>query len=272
MKRTLLISLVLLLVTTAAYPQKVTTILGDAWVGIVVTADETTREIKLRHPDPLKKDTFSGFLQDDYKVRLKDGSWRFLQMSEIEPGARIRVFYKSKTRDAGGQKVKIFSIHRVDFLGIDKYDMLREALNVPPSTPVAANDGSKLPPANPLRLFLSIQQPNLKQHFIEWVADWNNREGTKHRRIEIVTELSNSDASLVSFWGRDDLVALFPILAGTGSGDVEENYPASIYLVTKDNDTLKVIWEKFIFMPREELPAPARLDKEIEKMLKAAKK
>ena len=52
MKRTLLISLVLLLVTTAAYPQKVTTILGDAWVGIVVTADETTREIKLRFRFP----------------------------------------------------------------------------------------------------------------------------------------------------------------------------------------------------------------------------
>src|ERR1700752_2057313 len=102
MKKPLLISLILFFSTAAAHAQKVTTILGDAWVGIVVTADETTREIKLRHPDPSKKDTFTGFLEDDYKVKLKDGSWRFLKMSEIEPGARIRVFYKSKTRDVGG--------------------------------------------------------------------------------------------------------------------------------------------------------------------------
>jgi hypothetical protein len=272
MKRTLLISLVLLLSTTAAYAQKVTTILGDAWVGIVVTADASTREIKLRHPDSSKKDTFSGFLVDEYKVKLKDGTWRFLQMSEIEPGARIRVFYKSTTRDVGGQKVKVFSIHRLDFLGIDKYDMLREALNVPPATAVAVNKDTKLPAANPLRLFLSIQQPNFKKHLIEFVADWNKREGEKQRRIEIVTELSNSDASLVSFWGRDDLVALLPALAGFGDGELNEYYPASIYLVTKDNDTIKVLWEKFVMMPREKLEGEYRLDKEIEKLLKAAKK
>lgn len=272
MKRTLLISLVVVLSTTAAYAQKVTTILGDAWVGVVVTADTTTREIKLRHPDASKKDTFSGFLVDEYKVKLKDGTWRFLQMSEIEPGARIRVFYKSKTRDAGGQKVKVFTIHRLDFLGIDKYDMLREALNVPPLTPVAVNDGAKLPPSNPLRLFLSIQQPNFKNHLIEWITEWNKRDDTKQRRIEIVTELSDSDASIVSFWGRDDLVALLPIMAGYGNGDVEDNYLASIYLVTKDNDTIKVLLEKFVFMPREKFEGELRFDKEIEKMLKAGKK
>ena len=270
MKR-LLISLLVFVFSIPAHAQKVTTILGDAWVGIVVTADETTREIKLRHPDQSKKDTFAGFLEEGYKVKLKDGSWRFLQMSEIEPGARIRVFFKSKTREVGGQKVKVFSIHRLDFLGIDKYDMLREALNVPPSTPVTANDGSKLPAANPLKLFLSIQQPNLKKHLLEWVTEWNNREGAKHRRIEIVTELSDSDASLVSFWGRDDLVVLFPALIGYGSGDLEEHYPASIYLVTRDNDRLKVIWERFTMMPREKLEGELRLDKEIEKMLKARK-
>ena len=272
MKRTLLISLFLCLSTIPAYAQKVTTMLGDAWVGIVVTRDETTREIKLRHPDASKTDTFSGFLVDDYKVKLKDGTWRFLQMSEIEPGARIRVFYKSKTRDVGGQKVKVFNIHRLDFLGLDKYDMLREALNVPPSTPVAADDGAKLPASNPLRLFLSIQQPNLQKHLLEWVAEWNKVEGTKHRRIEIVTELSNSDASLVSFWGRDDLVALFPAMIGYGSGELQDHYPASMFLVTRDNDTVKVIWEKFVMMPREKFEGRLRIDREIEKMLKAKTK
>lgn len=273
MKRTLLLSLVLFLSTTAAYAQKKSTVFGDAWVGVVVTADETTREIKLRNPDPSKTDTFSGFLENDYKVRTKDGSWRFLQMSEIAPGERIRVFYKSKTRDVGGQKVKVFSIHRLDFLGLDKYDMLREALNVPPKIPVAVNVGTKLPAANPLRLFLSIQQENLKKHLIEWVADWNAREGAKRYRIEIVNELTNSDVSLVSHWGRDDFVApLIPILAGYDGRDIEENYMASIYLVTKQNDSLTVIWEKFVIMPKEKFEGELRLDKEIEKMLKAAKK
>ena len=270
MKQTLLI-LILFALTIPAHAQKTTTILGDAWVGIVVTADETTREITLRHPDQSKKDTFSGFLEDDYKVRLKDGSWRFLQMSEIKPGARIRVFYKSKTREVGGQKVKAFVIHRLDFLGIDKYDMLRGALNLPSSTPVAANKDAKLPASNPLKLFLSIEQPNLKKHFIEWVDEWNYREGTKQRRIEIVNEVSNADASLVSFWSRDELVALLPALIGDGFVDLKDYYPASIYLVTKDNDSVQVLWEKLVMMPREKLGGELRIDKEIEKMLKAKK-
>lgn len=270
MKQTLLILLLVLVSINLAHAQKRTTILGDAWVGIVVSADETTREIKLRHPDASKNDTFTGFLEEGYKVKLKDGSWRFLQMSEVKPGERIRVFYKSKTRDVGGQKVKAYNIHRLDFMGLDKYDMLREALNVPPATPVVVNDGAKVPAANPLRLFLSIQQPNLQKYLIGWVTEWN--KDAKNRRIDLVTELTNSDASIVSFWGRDDLVTLFPALIGYGSGDVEEMYPASIYLVTRDNDTVKVIWEKFVMMPREEFEGKLKLDKDIEKMLKAPKK
>lgn len=273
MKRTLPIALVVLFSTTAAHAQKITTILGDAWVGIVVTADKTTREIKLRHPDPAKNETFVGFLEEEYKVRLKDGTYRFLQMSEIQPGARIRVFYKSKTRDAGGQKVKVFSIHRLDFLGVDQYTRLREALKLPAAIPLAVNEQTKLPAADPLKVFLAVEQPHLKERFTDWVAEWNKTQGTKHGRIEIVTELSNSDVSLVSFWGRDELVAALPILANDGSGDLRELFPASVYLVTKDGDTLRVLWEKALFMPREKWEGgPTLLEKQIEKMMKARTK
>lgn len=271
-RKTLLISLLFFLFTGAAHAQKVTTIAGDAWVGIVVTANETTREITLRHPDQSKNETFVGVLEEGYKVRLKDGSFRFLKMSEIEPGSRIRVFYKNKTRDVGGQKVKAVVIHRLDFLGIDKYTLLREALNLPPLTPIAVNDGTKVPAANPLRLFLSIQQPNLQKRLSDWVAEWNEREGTKHRRIEIVSEFANSDVSIVSFWGRDELVAIAPALVSDGYGELRDVLPASIYLVTKDQDTLKVIWERGFMMPREKFEGELRFEKEIEKMMKAKTK
>jgi hypothetical protein len=271
MKQTVLI-LLLLSLNTATYAQKRTTIAGDAWVGIVVTANETTREITLRHPDQSKNETFVGILEEGYKVRLKDGSWRFLQMSEIEPGSRIRVFYKSKTRDVGSQKVKALVIHRLDFLGIDQYTLLREALNLPALTPIAVNDGTKVPAANPLRLYLSIQQPSLHKRLTDWVAEWNEREGAKHRRIEIVSEFANSDVSIVSFWGRDELVAIAPAMVSDGYGELRDFFPASIYLVTKAQDALKVIWETGFMMPREKFEGQLRFEKEIEKMIKAKTK
>ena len=274
MKRTLLTSLILLLFANLTYAQKVSTIMGDAWTGIVVTANETTREITLRHPDQAKNETFVGFLEDGYKVKLKDGTWRFVEMSEIQPGARIRVFYKSKTREISGQQVKVFSIHRIDFLGIDKYTRLRESLNLPPSIPITVLDQTKLPEAKPLRVFLSLEQENLKEWFVAWVQEWNKLNGQKYGRIEIAADLANSDVSLVSIWGGDELVAIFPALVGYGGSDLEAVYPTTIYLAVKDNDTLKVLYERRLMMaPRAKLDVPdSRLGRDLEKRLKARTK
>lgn len=263
MKRSLLIFLIVFAFPLHAFAQKRTTILGDAWVGIVVTANETTREITLRHPDQSKNETFIGFLEDGNKIK----------MSEIEPGSRIRVFYKRKTREVGGQKVKAFVIHRIDFLGIDQYTRLRESLHLPAQISVAFDNKAKLPAKDPLRIFLALEQQNLQERFVTWVTAWNMREGAKYGRLEIVADLADSDVSLVSFWGRDELVAVVPIQISDQSGELVDMFPASLYLVTKEQDTLRVLWESPTFMPRDRrLTAEGPVEKEIAKRLKARTK
>src|SRR5688572_31939452 len=129
----LLAGLIVAVLASLVFAQKRTTILGDAWIGEVVTANDSTREITLRHPEKNKTETFVGLLEEGYKLKMKDGSQRELRVSEITPGTRIRVFYKTKQQTDGRQKMKVRSIYRVDFLGKDEYTRLREALMLEPS-------------------------------------------------------------------------------------------------------------------------------------------
>lgn len=75
--------------------------------------------------------------------KLKDGTYRELQMSEFKPGLRIRAFYKEKSHEVSGTKVKVKMIHRIEFLGRDQFTMIREILGLPPSTPVVEKEFEK---------------------------------------------------------------------------------------------------------------------------------
>jgi hypothetical protein len=132
MRKILLAGVLVSLLSSSVCPQKRTTIIGDSWVGMVVSTNDATREIRLSHPDKNKTETFVGILKEGYKVTLKDGSLYELKVSEIRLGERVRVFYKTQTQESGGQKVKVHSIHRLDFLGSDEYTILRERLALPP--------------------------------------------------------------------------------------------------------------------------------------------
>jgi hypothetical protein len=61
MKYALLTLLSILLFTSVVCAQKKSTVIGDAWVGIVESATEATREIKLVNPDK-KTESFVGYL------------------------------------------------------------------------------------------------------------------------------------------------------------------------------------------------------------------
>src|SRR6185295_10258329 len=182
MKQTLSTLLSLLLLTTFALAQKKTTILGDAWTGVVESTDEATREIRLVNPDK-KTETFVGVLKEGYQVKLKDGTERDLQVSELKPGLRVRLFYKSKTIDVAGRETKANLIHRVDFLGRDDYTRLRELMTVPPSLPVVLDDKSKLPTADPLKIYMALEPQLLGPMMISWMNEWNHEQATKHGRV-----------------------------------------------------------------------------------------
>ena len=93
---------------------------GDTWTGEVSATGDTTREITLTYRKKDKVQTFTGVLQEGYKVQFRDGTQHELRLTEIPLGTRLRVYYMGKTRKVDGQKVKFHEIFRIDFLSSEK--------------------------------------------------------------------------------------------------------------------------------------------------------
>jgi hypothetical protein len=272
MKRALLASLAIVSLASIVYSQKRETILGNAFQGVVVSSNETTREITITYTDTAKNqtETFVGVLKQGYLVKLRDGTQRELQMSEIKPGVRVRVLYKEKSDNVAGKKIKFSQIISVQFLGRDEYTGLREALGVAPSLPVALASSDKLPAASPLKVYVAIHEPYVKERFIKWVGQWNKEQGAKYGSLEIVSELDQSDVAAAFFWGTEDSVAMLPILGSAGDEDIHEFYPATLHLVTKDSEGVKVLWLKKAYESRKKIEdAQGQIERELEKRLKA---
>ncbi len=95
------------------YPMNYT---GDTWTGEVTGTNDDTREITLSYKKKDKEETFTGVLEQGYKVKMKDGSYHELKVSDIPAGTRIRVYYFTKAEKVGGEKKKINNIFQVKFL------------------------------------------------------------------------------------------------------------------------------------------------------------
>ena len=146
---------------------------------------------------------------------------------------------------------------------------MREALGVAPSLPVTAAPSAKLPAANPLKLYVAIQEPSVKQRLIHWAGQWNREQGARYGAVEFVSDLDQSDLAAVFFWGEEDSPILLPILASFG-GDLHELFLATVHLVTKDSDGLKVLWQTRTFeSPKRIEGTQGLIEHEIEKRLKA---
>jgi hypothetical protein len=271
MRRILLAGLIVSFIANLVCAQKRTTIFSDAWTGVVVATSDATHEITLRHPDKSKAETFVGILEDGYKVKMKDGSLRELKVSEITLGTRLRVLYKTKQLDVSGKKVKVHSIHRVDFLGIDEYTKLREALKQEPSIPVILAESTKLPTTHPLKVYLAIEQPYVKDNLITWMNRWNKEQAAKYGSIELAPDPAQADIALVVYWGKDETVDLPPaMIYDERRGETRDFFPATAHLVTKEDEGLKVLWQKFLLLSNEKSEGSAwQIEKEIEKRMKA---
>ena len=268
-KLPLLIALIVVFTSAPVCAQKV--FFPQAWDGVVVSADETTREITLNNLRGDKKQTFTGVLEPGYKQKLKDGTFRELSMSEFKPGLRIRVFYKEKTEQVAGKKVKVARIHKIEFLGRDQFTMIREVLRVPPATPVARAIIDQLPPGNPLKVFAWFQEPPHDRRFRKWVERWNKNEGKEFGLIELVDQAANADVSVVFFWGFDESPYAFMALMFDPYGDGNITNIATAQFVTLDNEGLKFIWLQGVL---EKTNAPGKegvIEKEFEKRMKARK-
>lgn len=272
MRQALLIILAISLIPAVGLAQKAKTIMGDSWKGVVESLDEATREIKLVNPDK-KTETFVGVLEDGYQVKLKDGTSRELKVSELKPGLRVRLFYKSKDRVVAGQKTKVNVINRVQFLGRDNYTRMRETLKVDPSTPVVDATSRDLPSTDPFRIYLALEPENLGKSLLKWVEEWNKYESKKHGRVEIVDDMAQADVSLTVIWGKDDSFFHLPTKIGYGNSEPRWVGFGTGYLTIKDDAGLHVLWEGMMGLDLEEPERTAPgLGRFLEKKLKARKK
>jgi len=270
MKRLPLMILICSSLTISVFAQKKTTIMGDTWVGVVESTNEATREITLRHSDKSKTETFVGVLENGYQVKLKDGTSRELKMSEIKPGLRLRLYYKSKTRDVAGRQTKLAVIHRIDFLGRDEYTQMREVLGVPPSIPVSLNKTGKLPASDPLKIYLASETSNIDRGLVDWSQRWNKEQAAKYGGVEIVTDREQADILLVVFWGTDESIYFPPGRPSDSKGNPSDLAAVTANLVTKDDQGLQVLWiQSFLIQTNDPQHAHRLFDKELEKRIKA---
>lgn len=257
-------TLCVLVFSSLIFAQKNTTIIGDTWTGLVESTNEATREITIVNPNK-KTEMFVGVLKEGYHVKLKDGTSRELKVSELKPGMRVRFLYKSTTLNVAGRETKVKLINRIDFLGRDNYTRLREMLKLAPEIPVSAVESGKLPAKDPLKLYLALQEPEHVGAMVLWAAKWNNEQAAKHGRIELVDDPTQADVSLVGIWGSSDDPVFVISFAGAAA--------ATVYLVSKDNDGLQILWQQRRFMSSDAPQyAAAALGKELEKRLKARSK
>ena len=264
--------LLTLLLNTFVYAQKAKTIMGDSWKGVVESSDEATREIKIVNPDK-KTETFVGVLEDGYQVKLKDNTSRELKVSELKPGLRVRLFYKSKDRVVAGQKTKVNVINRVQFLGRDEYTRMRETLKLEPSIPVLDATSRDLPSTDPFKIHLALEPETLAKGLLKWVEEWNKYESKKHGRVEIVDDMAQADVSLTVIWGKDDSFFHLPALIGRGNSEMRWVGFGTGYLTIRDDAGLHLLWEGMtgLDMKEPERTAPW-LGRFLEKKLKARKK
>ena len=270
MKKILTIGFATLIIFNVAFAQKRSTILGDLFTGEVVATDDNTREITIKFEQEGKTETFTGTLVAGYQVKMKDGSPHELKVSEIPSGTRIRVFYKTKEQDMGGKKVKINRISRIDFMGKDEFSRLRMALNLEESTLVAAlSEKTALSTSKPLKLYLAIEIERVKDRFVNWVRQWNKYQAAKYGVLEIVSSVAEADASLVVLKGSEhSLLPIGPLIVGA-DGELHATTLITVFLVSKKNNGLDVLWKQILLTNPDSESEKGRIEREIEKRMKA---
>lgn len=237
MKKTIIIVIAVMLCSVQAFSQKGSTIWGDIFTGHVVKTDEASREITLEYAGKDGTESFVGALKEGYQVKMKDGSARVLNVSELKLGIRIRVYYKKMPKEVRGQKVTTNVISRIEFLGQDELAFMRQYLKVEPSTPVNLVESKTVPDADPLKLKVVGDNPVVNNEVIKWANDWNKREAKKYGEINVVSDFAQADVTLAIHKGSEALAATVVPMT-------------SVFLVVEQPTGLEVIWKyPFYMMP-----------------------
>ena len=89
---------------------------GETRTGTVISTNDSTREITLAVTDGTKTENFVGVVVEGYQVRMKDGSFRNLVVSQIPGRTKLTVHYFDEMTGPERKTGEIHRIYRVRFL------------------------------------------------------------------------------------------------------------------------------------------------------------
>jgi len=89
---------------------------NDSRAGTVVSTNDSTREITLAVTQGAKRGNFIGVVVEGYRVKMKDGSFRDLVVSQIPAGTKITANYFDEMTGPERTTAEVHRIYRVQFL------------------------------------------------------------------------------------------------------------------------------------------------------------
>jgi hypothetical protein len=89
---------------------------GESRTGTVITTNDSTREITLAVTGGAKTENFVGVVVDGYQVKMKDGGFHDLIISQIPVGTKMLVHYFDVMAGDARTTDKVHRIYRVQFL------------------------------------------------------------------------------------------------------------------------------------------------------------
>ena len=116
-------------------------------------------------------------------------------------------------------------------------------------------------------MYLAIEDERIKVWFVNWVGKWNKDQAGKYGALEIVSGLAEADASLVVVNGAENLV-MTPFMLGADER-VQSFPPITVFLVTKKDNGLEVLWREVFLTNPDAEPRKGRIEQGIEKRIKA---
>jgi hypothetical protein len=230
--KTLTTAIILFALAGSVVAQKKKMFLGTMVIGEVVGTTKEMREITIKYPGKDGTETFVGTLADSYKLNI----------NEITPGVRVKVIYKTKHENVGGQKKEINSIFQLDFLGRGEFARLRGQLDVDSSMVIVHSKDDYLPSRSPLKVFLSIGYDDIEPSLADWITKWNSKHGDSYGKLERVYDLNQADVLMVVAYGSDTMVRIQSEDRDGDSVRRTEFSQATMYLVLRDAEGLKVLW------------------------------
>jgi len=230
--KTLITAIILCGLAGSVVAQKKKMFLGTMVIGEVVGTVQDTREITIKYPGKEGTETFIGILADTYKLNI----------NEITPGARVKVIYKTKQENVGGQKKDINSIFQLDFLGKDEFSRLRGQLDADPSVVILHSKDAQLPSLSPLKVFVSIGYDATRPSLVDWITKWNSKHKDPYDKLELVYDFNRADVLMVIAYGSDTMIRI-QTADQVGDSVVRTEFAqATLYIVLKDAEGLKVLW------------------------------